>query len=90
VLVTQTELTEANPKAPVTGTGGTTASTSTVASFFPHGMDKKIRNLISVLTTFPLELVFGSSKYRKVMHTHVYRGTIHNSQVMETAKMPHH
>jgi hypothetical protein len=24
------------------------------------------------------------------MHTHVYCSTIHNSQVMETAKMPHH
>jgi hypothetical protein len=24
------------------------------------------------------------------LHTHVYCGTIHNSQVMETAKMPHH
>jgi hypothetical protein len=23
-------------------------------------------------------------------HTHVYCGTIHNSQVMETAKMPQH
>jgi hypothetical protein len=29
---------------------------------------------------------------RKIMdlHTRVYCGTIHNSQVMETAKMPHH
>jgi hypothetical protein len=24
------------------------------------------------------------------LHTHVYCGTIHNSQVMETAKMPQH
>jgi hypothetical protein len=24
------------------------------------------------------------------LHTHIYCGTIHNSQVMETAKMPHH
>jgi hypothetical protein len=24
------------------------------------------------------------------LHIHVYCGTIHNSQVMETAKMPHH
>jgi hypothetical protein len=24
------------------------------------------------------------------LHIHVYGGTIHNSQVMETAKMPHH
>jgi hypothetical protein len=25
-----------------------------------------------------------------VLHTHVYCSTIHNSQVMETAKMPHY
>jgi hypothetical protein len=26
----------------------------------------------------------------RIVVTHVYCGTIHNSQVMETAKMPHH
>jgi hypothetical protein len=34
------------------------------------------------------ELPRGHKKHR--LHTHVYCGTIHNSQVMETAKMPHH
>jgi hypothetical protein len=27
---------------------------------------------------------------QKQLHTHVYRATIHNSQAMETAKMPHY
>jgi hypothetical protein len=32
----------------------------------------------------------GDRRLQRHLHTHVYCGTIHNSQVMETAKMPHH
>jgi hypothetical protein len=32
----------------------------------------------------------GHKSWATHLHTHVYCGTIHNSQVMETAKMPQH
>jgi hypothetical protein len=32
----------------------------------------------------------NNKHYQIILFTHVYCGIIHNSQLMETAKMPHH
>jgi hypothetical protein len=40
-----------------------------------------------------LRITLGVMRFRilqRHLHTYVYYSTIHNSQVMETAKMPHH
>jgi hypothetical protein len=44
------------------------------------------REIYTALFCFPDE----KTKVEGSEDIHVYCGTIHNSQVMETAKMPHH
>jgi hypothetical protein len=44
---------------------------------------------IPLLGIYPKEYNTGYSK-GTYLHTHVYCSTIHNSQVMERAKMPHY
>jgi hypothetical protein len=43
---------------------------------------------IPLLGIYPKECNTGNSRGK--LHTHVYCSTIHNNQVMETAKMPHY
>jgi hypothetical protein len=66
-----------------------------------NGVRKSIQDMVkkvSNMTSSARKLRYRK-KNRKVvthrllqrhLHTHVYCNTVHNSQVMETAKMPHH
>jgi hypothetical protein len=52
----------------------------------------KNRSAISSSNSTPRDASEGMQHrlLQRHLHTHVYCGTIHNSQVMETAKMPHY
>jgi hypothetical protein len=45
---------------------------------------------IPLLGIYPKECDIGHRLLQMHLHTHVYSSTIHNTQVMETAKMPHY
>jgi hypothetical protein len=47
--------------------------------------EKIEKNVVATLGDIPKRLLL-----QRHLHIHVYCGTIHNSQVMETAKMPQH
>jgi hypothetical protein len=55
-----------------------------------HNPMETLKGAIGPELTLCSRHLTSSALEERHLHTHVYCGTIHNSQVMETVKMPHH